>query len=144
MTSALPPDGIQKDPSDARALVGSLVDIGLPDQLGQTMLEVAARHSNRNLMLHGGIIAMPLDTACGFTGSMRLCGGHAMTGLVPLSLSTSCVTYARIGDRITETGYPGEGDSDIVFVRAALRDESDRLIATCQRVFRKTQAARNP
>lgn len=132
MTSALPPDGIQKDPSDARALVGSLVDIGLPDQLGQTMLEVAARHSNRNLMLHGGIIAMPLDA------------GHAMTGLVPLSLSTSCVTCARIGARITETGYPGEGDSDIVFVRAALRDESDRLIATCQRVFRKTQAARNP
>jgi uncharacterized protein (TIGR00369 family) len=142
LTTALPPDGIIRDQSGAQALVGYVVDVGQPDRMGRAILDVGPTHSNRNGMLHGGIITMLLDAACGFTASMQLGGGEALTPLVTVSLTTSFVSGARIGRRVTATGFPCGGGRKISHVRGELRDENDVLIATCQGIFKKTPKER--
>ena len=139
MLSALPEDGIIRGQSGAQRLVGYTVDIGQPDRLGRAFLDIEDRHSNRNGMLHGGIIAMLLDAACGFTASMRL-GDTALTPLVTVSLTTQFVAAAKIGSRVTATGFPTGGGRKIAHVHGELRDDSDRLIATASGVFRMVTA----
>lgn len=142
MTLDLPPDGIIRDQSGAQASVGYVVDVGQPDRMARATLAVRDAHSNRNGMLHGGIIAMLLDAACGFTASMQLGDGDALTPLVTVSLNTAFVAGARIGSTVTATGYPCGGGRKIAHVRGELRDEHDRLIATAQGIFKKTPAER--
>ena len=117
--------------------MGYVVDVGQPDCLGRAWLDVTANHSNRNGALHGGIIAMLLDAACGFTASMRLGGGEALTPLVTVSLTTSFVGAAHIGSRVTAIGFAADGGRKICHVQGRLTDQDDRLIATAQGVFRK-------
>lgn len=133
----LPDDpGLIVDQSGAQSLVGYVVDVGQADNLGRAWLDIEARHSNRNGMLHGGIIAMLLDAACGFTASMRLGGGEALTPLVTVSLATSFVSAAAIGTRVTATGYPSGGGRKIALVRGELVDQAGSLVATAQGVFK--------
>lgn len=139
MPSALPEDGIIAGQSGAQRLVGYVVDVGRPDRMGRALLEVGPQHANRIGALHGGIIAMLLDAACGFTASMQLGEGQAMTPLVTVSLTTQFVAVARIGSTVTATGYPSGGGRKIAYVHGELRDEEDRLIATASGVFRKVQ-----
>ena len=122
--------------SGAQALVGYVVDVGQSDQLARTWLDVEDKHANRNGMLHGGIIAMLLDAACGFTASMRLGGGEALTPLVTISLTTAFVSGARIGSRVTATGYASGGGRKIAYVHGELKDETGAMIATAQGVFK--------
>ncbi len=136
------PDGTIRDQSGTQKLVGYVVDVGQSDQLGRAWLDVDERHSNRNGLLHGGIIAMLLDAACGFTASMRLGEGKALTPLVTVTLNTAFIAGARIGSRVTATGYPAGGGKKIAFINGELRDDQDRLIATGQGVFKKTPAER--
>lgn len=141
MRSALPEDGIIRANSGAQGLVGYVVDVGQPDGMGRAWLDVEAQHANRNGMLHGGIIAMLLDAACGFTASIRL-GETALTPLVTVSLSTQFVAGAQIGSRVTATGFPAGGGRKIAHVHGELRDQDDRLIATALGVFKKVPAER--
>lgn len=136
------PDGTIRDQSGTQKLVGYVVDVGQSDQLGRAWLDVDERHSNRNGLLHGGIIAMLLDAACGFTASMRLGEGKALTPLVTVTLNTAFIAGARIGSRVTATGYPAGGGKKIAFVNGEMRDDEGRLIATAQGVFKKTPAER--
>lgn len=139
MPSVPPEDGIIIGQSGAQQLVGYIVDVGQPDRMGRATLDVEPRHANRNGMLHGGIIAMLLDAACGFTASMRLGEGVAMTPLVTVSLTTQFVAAARMGSRVTAVGYPSGGGRKIGYVHGELRDEEDRLIATASGVFKRVQ-----
>lgn len=141
MRLALPEDGIIRDQSGTQTLVGYVVDVGQPDGRGRAWLQTEARHSNRNGMLHGGIIAMLLDAACGFTASMRL-GDHALTPLVTVSLTTQFVAAAVIGSRVTATGIPAGGGRKIAYVQGELRDDASRLIATASAVYKKVPAER--
>lgn len=136
MPLASPEDGMISNGSGAQTLVGYLVDTGQPDRRGRAYLDVQPRHANRNGFLHGGIIAMLLDAACGFTASMRL-GKAALTPLVTVSLTTQFVGVARIGSKVTATGYADGGGRKIAYVRGEVRDQDDRLIATATGVFRK-------
>ena len=140
MTSALPENGEIRDQSGAQTLVGYVVDVGQPDQCARARLDVTDSHANRNGMLHGGIIAMMLDAACGFTASMRLGDGVALTPLVTVSLTTQFVSGARIGSRVTATGYATGGGRKIAHIRGELVDEAGVIIATAQGVFKKTTA----
>ena len=146
MNSAPPPDaaGLILAQSGTQKLVGYVVDVGQPDQLGRAWLDVTEAHSNRNGMLHGGIIAMLLDAACGFTASMRLGNGVALTPLVTVSLTTSFVGAAHIGSRVTAIGYASDGGRKICHVQGRLIDDCDRLIATAQGVFKAIPKERLP
>ncbi|MFK7752245.1 MAG: PaaI family thioesterase [Sedimentitalea sp.] len=142
MNSAPPERGLIVAQSGAQSLVGYVVDVGQGDGLGRASLDVGETHSNRNGMLHGGIIAMLLDAACGFTASMKLGQGEALTPLVTVSLTTQFVAGARIGTRVTATGYPSGGGRKIAHVRGELVDETGQMIATAQGVFKKTPIER--
>ena len=142
MPSAPPEDGIIRAQSGAQSLVGYVVDVGQPDRMGRAMLDIEPRHANRNGMLHGGIIAMLLDAACGFTASMKLGDGVALTPLVTVSLTTQFVAAAQIGTRVTATGFLSGGGRKIAYVHGELRDENDVLVATASGVFKKVPAER--
>ena len=141
MSSALPEDGIIRAQSGAQALVGYTVDVGQPDRLARAHLVITQDHANRNGMLHGGIIAMLLDAACGFTASMQL-GGAALTPLVTVSLTTNFVAGVRIGSAVTATGYRAGGGRKIAHIRGELTDDTGALIATATGIFKKTPAER--
>jgi uncharacterized protein (TIGR00369 family) len=146
LNSAPPPDpsGLIRGQSGAQALVGYVVDVGQPDRLGRAWLDVTPAHANRNGMLHGGLIAMLLDAACGFTASMRLGDGAALTPLVTVSLTTSFVSAAFIGNRVTAIGFAADGGRKICHVQGRLTDQDDRLIATALGVFKAIPKERLP
>ncbi|MCE8009775.1 PaaI family thioesterase [Aestuariivita sp.] len=132
-----PEDGIIRAQSGAQMSVDYIVDVGQPDGLGRAILDVRDQHTNRNGMLHGGIIAMLLDAACGFTASMRLGDGNALTPLVTVQLNVSFVSEAAVGRRVTATGHPSGGGRKIAHIYGELKDEEGRMLATATGVFRK-------
>jgi uncharacterized protein (TIGR00369 family) len=142
LTSAPPDDGIIRNQAGAQALVGYIVDVGQPDGLARAILDIGPQHANRIGVLHGGIIAMLLDAACGFTASQQLGEGDPLTPLVTVSLTTQFVSAARIGSRVTAVGYASGGGKTTGFVTGALRDDDDRLIATASGVFRRIKSGR--
>jgi uncharacterized protein (TIGR00369 family) len=135
-------DGLIRDQSGAQALVGYTVDVGQPDRLGRAWLDIDARHINRNGKLHGGIQAMLLDAACGFTASLYLGDGVALTPLVTVSLTLQYVGAADLGSRVTATGFLEGGGRKIAHVRGELRSNTGDLIATTLGVFKKVPAER--
>jgi len=142
LISAPPESGLIREQSGAQALIGYVVDVGQGDGRGRAWLDIEERHSNRNGMLHGGIIAMLLDAACGFTASMRLGAGEPLTPLVTVSLTTQFVAGARLGSRVMATGYPSGGGAKIAHVRGELVDDTGAVIATALGVFKKVPMER--
>lgn len=134
-----PPEDPPGDPNaipGARALVGYRIEPGAPGTPPRVWLDVDDRHANRNGFLHGGIIAMLLDAAGGFAASKHFGGGRPLTPLVTLTLNTSFVAGARIGDRVTAIGVVTGGGRRIAYANAELRAGDGTLIATAQGAFR--------
>ncbi len=128
--------GIIRDQSGCQAAVGYVVDVSQPDRRARTTLTIGSAHLNRNGMLHGGIIAMLLDSACGFSASMAL-GGDALTPVVTVSLTTQFVAGAPAGAEVTALGTVSGGGRKISHVTGELRDGDGRLLATAQGVFKR-------
>lgn len=142
MNSAQPEDGLITGQSGAQTLVGYVVDVGRGDGCARAILDIGPTHSNRNGMLHGGIITMLLDAACGFTASMRLGEGAALTPLVTVSLNTNFVAGARIGSQVVAKGMASGGGKKLCHVYGEMHDDTGQLIATATGVFKKTPAER--
>ena len=136
MTSMPPEISSPNDIPGARALIGYRIRPGAPDEPAQVYLDISDKHANRNGFLHGGIIAMLLDAACGFAASKHLGDGEPLTPLVTLTLNTSFVAGAKIGDRVTAYGVTTGGGRKISYASAELRDSSGQVIATAQGAFR--------
>lgn len=120
----------------ARALVGYRIDAGAPEDPVRVTLVIEPKHANRNGMLHGGIIAMLLDAACGFAASKHLGAGEALTPLVTLTLTTSFIAGADIGDTVTAIGTCSGGGRKIAYAAGEVTDQNGRVIATAQGAFR--------
>ncbi len=120
----------------ARALIGYSIDAGEVGGPVRTSLVVEARHGNRNGRLHGGIISMMLDAACGFTVSKHFGGGLPTTALVTLNLSTNFIGSVQIGERVTAVGQFTGGGRRIAYASGEMRAEDGRVIATAQASFR--------
>ncbi len=125
--------------SGTQALVGYVVDIGEDDGKARAWLDIEERHTNRVGMLHGGLTAMLLDAACGFTASRMFSGGGdaVRTPLVTVSLTVNYVGGAHVGQRVTATGHPAGGGRKTAHVTGEVRDQDDRLVATATGVFRR-------
>ena len=123
-------DGLIIGQSGAQSLVGYTIDVGQPDRRGRVWLDIGPQHINRNGKLHGGIQAMLLDAACGFTASMHLGGGAALTPIVTLSLALTYTGSAGLGSRVTATGYLTGGGRRIAQIRGELTDETGAAVAT--------------
>lgn len=100
----------------------------------EMILDLEPKHRNRAGVLHGGVIASMLDSACGYAAtwappgaSNRLC--------VTLSLTTSFTGQMAEG-RLRVVGRVKGGGRKIVFCAAEAFDESGALIAFGEGTFR--------
>jgi len=101
----------------------------------ETHLEIGPEHRNRSEMLHGGIHAILLDSACGFAASRALSeDGNQL--IVTLSLTTNYLAAAKEG-RIAAIGRVTRAGRSIVYAAGEVRDENGKLLATGNGVFKK-------
>ena len=127
---------------------------GIPEALGyattiygeraETILDLDARHANRNGRVHGGVHATILDAAMGFAASSvfaRLEGtGIAETDVLTLTLTTNYVG-ATPRDRIVATGRVDRHGRSIAFTSGHVRDDEGTLLATATASFKRTRSS---
>lgn len=121
------------DPNPLREQALALVGVrltGWEKGRAEFTLAVEARHLNFNGGLHGGLVGMLLDVACGYAAMPELTGGVAT-----LSLAINYLAGAPAG-AVRATGRVTGGGRRIVFASAELADVSGRVLATAQGSFR--------
>jgi uncharacterized protein (TIGR00369 family) len=99
------------------------------------VLTVEEQHINRSGVLHGGVLATIIDTACGFAGCYQappLPCRRAMT----LTLHTQFIGPAEVGARLSATARRTGGGRQIFFSSCEVRDQDRRLIARGDGTFR--------
>ncbi len=135
MNSAPPDPKIPVAPSSgAHELVGYDVDLSAKDGTARVVLDLQAKHLNRNGSLHGGIIAMMLDASAGFAASLSGSGSDLMP-VVTVALNTQYLAPVS-GGRVVATGFPKGGGRSITYADAELRDAAGVLLATGSGVFK--------
>ena len=97
-------------------------------------LTIEPRHCNRAGLVHGGVLATLIDTACGFSATFCAHPGRVRR-VVTLQLSTSFTGQARHGT-IRAIGRKKAGGSRIVFCAAEVLDGNGKLIAMGEGTFR--------
>ena len=139
MTSAQP----ERDASliinetGAQRLVGWVTDVTHPDNRARLYLDVGPQHTNRHGVLHGGIVAMLLDSACGYTGSLHT-DPVEMPPMLSLSFTTQFLAPAGPG-AVTATGRVTGGGRKTLFIAGELHDAAGRLVATSTGVYKQVR-----
>lgn len=127
--------GLIVDETGTQRLVGYVLDVGQPDRRARCRLVVDERHTNRHGVLHGGIAAMLLDSACGATASLTL-DDSGRRPFLTISLNIDFVGAGRQGG-VTATGRVAGGGRSLLFVAAELVHDDGTLIATASGVFKR-------
>lgn len=97
-------------------------------------MTVAPHHLNRSGIPHGGIYALMLDTAMGYSGAYT---GEAEDRRMTLTLSMTVNYLSRPkGTRLIAEGRRRGGGTKTFFTEGTLVDETGELIATAQGTFR--------
>ncbi|WP_170585214.1 PaaI family thioesterase [Ruegeria arenilitoris] len=136
MHSARPEDDPRVRRSGCQNAIGFEVDLSDPDGRARCHLTIRADHLNSQGILHGGVIAMLLDVACGNTASAWFDRDeHPL--VLTLSLNTSYVAAVRQG-RVTATGRATGGGRTLAYVTGELHGDDGTLIATAAGVFKRT------
>ncbi len=102
-------------------------------------LAIAGHHRNRRDVLHGGIIAMLLDTALGYACSRRL-AEDASAGVVTVTLTTNFMKPAAHGT-VRATGRVSGGGYKTLFAEGEIIDEAGDVVATATGVFKRVAAS---
>lgn len=97
-------------------------------------LEIGENHRNRVGVVHGGVLASLIDTACGFCGSYTGTPGE-QRGVATLSLTTSYTAPARSG-KLRAIGRMRGGGRNTFFASAEILDDAGTLIAFGEGTFR--------
>ncbi|MGI4800726.1 MAG: PaaI family thioesterase [Janthinobacterium lividum] len=97
-------------------------------------LAIERRHLNYSLRLHGGMVAMLLDVACGYA-AMPEADGLPGGGVATVGLTVSYLAGAP-GGKVRAIGQRTGGGRRIVFCSAELAGEDGALIATAQASMR--------
>ncbi|MBR9763349.1 MAG: PaaI family thioesterase [Rhodobacteraceae bacterium] len=125
--SALPPDT-----SGIRAHMGYRSSAGELEE-GVCELEIGPQHLNMHGLLHGGVVSMLLDNACG-VAIRRQFPNDAFKG-VTVTLNVNFVCGAT-GGTVRATGRITGGGRSLKFAEAVLRDEEGQVMATGSATFR--------
>lgn len=123
------------DETGTQRLVGYTLDVGQPDRRARCRLLVDDRHTNRHGVLHGGIAAMLLDSACGATASLTV-DDSGRRPFLTISLTVDFVGAGRPGG-VTATGRVVGGGRSLLFVAGDLVHDDGTLIATASGVFKR-------
>lgn len=123
--------------SGAQELIGYTIDLSDPQGKAVVRLDVEAKHLNRNGTLQGGIHAMMLDAAAGFSASRYLAGQDpVVTPVVTLSLTANFLSPAPLG-AVIATGHVVGGGRKVVYANAEIRDDQGRLLSQGNGVFKR-------
>lgn len=98
-------------------------------------LTIEDHHRNRRDVLHGGILAMVLDSALGYAASRHL-AEDASVHVVTLSLTTNFLAPAE-GGTIRAVGRVTGGGYKTVFAEGEVVDEAGSILATATGVFKR-------
>ena len=98
-------------------------------------LTVEKRHINRSGVLHGGVIATLIDTACGFSGCYRP-PPQARRRALTLSLHTQFLGPVAVGAQLRAEARRTGGGRQIFFSSCEVRDQDGRLVARGDGTFR--------
>lgn len=123
-------------------LIGYVIDVGQGDGRARCLLDLGPQHLNRHGVLHGGIITMLLDSACGATGSLTV-DESGRAPFLTVSLTTQFVAPVSAG-RVTATGTVTGGGRRLLHVSSELLDDQGRVIATGTGVFKRVPPERLP
>jgi uncharacterized protein (TIGR00369 family) len=110
---------------------------------GHVTLELAVREEFENLakLVHGGVIATLIDTACNFAGAWTEDSGERRIP-VTLTLTTNFIAGARKGPLSCTARRTGGGKTTFM-ADAEVKDGDGRLVATGQAVLRFVGAPRD-
>ncbi len=125
-----------RDETGAQRLVGYVLDVGGGDGCARCTLDIDERHGNRHGVLHGGFCTVILDNAMGATASLSV-DPSGRRPFLTVSLTTQFLAPAHVGTRITATGKIVGGGKSLLFVEGKITDETGRIIATAQGVFKR-------
>jgi uncharacterized protein (TIGR00369 family) len=126
--------GLIHGETGAQRLIGWTTDVGQPDGRARLSLDVGPQHSNRHGVLHGGIQAMMLDSACGYTGALHM-DRETMPQMMSLSFTTQFLASAKPG-RVMAIGRVTGGGRRTLFIEGELYDGEGDLVATSTGVYR--------
>ncbi len=124
-----------RDETGTQRLVGYVIDLSDPGGQARVSLDLEDRHLNRHGVLHGGIAAMLLDSASGFTCSLA---GDPETAppVLTVSLTTNFLAPGKPG-RVTAVGKITGGGRALTYASAELTHADGTLIATSTGVFKR-------
>ena len=134
LLNSAPPDTTAPE-SGAQSLVGYVIDLTPDDGSARVILQIEDKHINRNGSLHGGIVAMMLDSAAGFAVSRRL-SPNGDARVVTVALNNQYLAPGQHGTTVIATGRVSGGGRKIIYSDAELRDETGTLLAKASGVFK--------
>ena len=137
-----PVEGRILDHSGCQNNIGFVIDVSPKDGAVTCWLDIRPGHLNRNDLLHGGIMAMLLDIACGYAAS-RSFDEDTLAPVLTVSLNVNYVAPVDCG-RVTATGKVTGGGRKLSYANGELRDENDRLIASASGVFKRITRRTTP
>ena len=105
-------------------------------------LQIEPKHLNRTGVIHGGVLAILLDTLLGYAGCWCPHPGRYRSA-VTLSLTTAFTGQANAG-LVKAFGRKGPGGTRIYVCTGEVVDEAGRTLATAQGTFRYRTGSEQP
>ncbi len=98
-------------------------------------LQIDDRHMNRSGILHGGVMATLIDSACGFAGCYRA-PPQAKRRAMTLSLHSQFLGAVLPGATLTAEATKTGGGKQIFFSSCEVRDQDGNLVGRGDGTFR--------
>jgi len=121
--------------SGCQNTIGYVIDLKPEHGGAACWLDIRPGHLNRNDLLHGGIMAMLLDIACGCAAS-KVFDETTLAPVLTVSLNMHYVAPVYSG-RVTATGKVSGGGRKLAFADGELRADDGKLIASAAGVFKR-------
>jgi acyl-coenzyme A thioesterase 13 len=133
-----PDDLFSIDHSGARGLIGYRSYVA-GDGIAACVLRLGPQHLNRLGVLHGGLVAMLLDTAAGL--AVRNFSRDKESPTVTVSMTVNYISVAK-SDEVTATARITGGGRSLKFAEAELRDQDGTLLATASGAYKLLEKRR--
>ncbi len=98
-------------------------------------LTISECHLNSSGIMHGGVLATLIDTACGYA-IIHNPDPEKKRRAVTLSLNTQFTASANVGDRLRATGVIKGGGKHIKFLSCEVHNQDGQLVGQGEAVMK--------